>query len=523
MRAAPRAAPFATVSSVSKKRNPRVGATTRPMAASSETSGQFVTVDETAVADLNAFLRDTRTLLRGGDSKTKQKKQKKRLTLVLGNEAADLDSVACAVSLAYSLHLANDDETRAYAPVVCVPREDFPLRADARWLLDHVGIDVDALTFDGEIPFGAFARTTRDDALRLVLVDHNAVASSSAYAAFADAVDAVVDHHDDEKKYPAACDAVIVPTGSCATLVAEALVSPADASEPSGTATRVSFETAARLFVGDSKTGEDSDARRLRVGDPRAALLLAAVLLDTQNLNASATRVHARDAAIVPILASLAGTGDVAAFHDELKRRRFDQFGLSPRDLLRRDYKQWRFVPRATEDAPATSATSAWDVGVASFGVPLGEMATDARAIRDACAAFGRDKRVDALALMCAFDDETTYATSAFRRQFAIAFFDADAEGKGASLSAPPRDDALVALSARMFEPGGVLPVALGGLEPVADATALDAFGGFAFEQGDPTRSRKKAQPALAAFFEGAPPPRAAAARAGDGPVDDGD
>ena len=43
----------------------------------------------------------------------------------------------------------------------------------------------------------------------------------------------------------------------------------------------------------------------------------------------------------------------------------------------------------------------------------------------------------------------------------------------------------------------------------MADATALDAFGGFAFEQGDPTRSRKKAQPALAAVFEGAPPPRA--------------
>ena len=500
MRAAPRAfAPFATVSSVSEKRNPRVGATTRPMAASSETpDASFVTVDETAVADLNAFLRDARALLRGGDSKTK-----KRLTLVLGNEAADLDSVACAVSLAYSLHLANDDETRAYAPVVCAPREDFPLRADARWLLDQLGVDVDALTFDGEIPFGRFSRTIFDDALRLVLVDHNAVASSSAYAVFDHAVDAVVDHHDDEKKYPAACDAVVVPTGSCATLVAEALVSPVDASEPSG------FETAARLFP-EKKTGEEIGARRLRVGDPRAALLLAAVLLDTQNLCASATRVHARDVAIVPILASLAGTGDVGAFHDELRRRRLDQSGLSPRDLLRRDYKQWRFVPRGKKP----SATSAWDVGVASFGVPLGEMASDARAIRDACAAFARDKGVDALFLMCAFDDETTTTPSekTFRRQFAVAFFDADAEGKGASIyhnSAPPRDDALVALSARMFEPGGVLPVALGGLEPVADATALDAFGGFAFEQGDPTRSRKKAQPALAAVFEGAPPPRA--------------
>ena len=205
-------------------------------------------------------------------------------------------------------------------------REDFSLRADARWLLDHVGVDVDALTFDGEIPFGRFSRTIFDDALRLVLVDHNAVASSSAYAVFDHAVDAVVDHHDDEKKYPAACDAVVVPTGSCATLVAEALVSPVDASEPS------SFETAARLFP--KKTGEEIGARRLRVGDPRAALLLAAVLLDTQNLNASATRVHARDVAIVPILASLAGTGDVGAFHDELRRRRLDQSGLSPRDCF---------------------------------------------------------------------------------------------------------------------------------------------------------------------------------------------
>ena len=136
---------------------------------------------------------------------------------------------------------------------------------------------------------------------------------------------------------------------------------------------------------------------RLRHGDPRAALLLGAVLLDTQNLDASATRVHDRDRAVVPRLASLAGCGGDAAdrFHAELKRRRLDQSLLSPRDLLRRDYKQWRFVPRA-----GGSATRAWDVGVASFGVPLAEMARDAAAAKRACAAFAREKRVDALALM---------------------------------------------------------------------------------------------------------------------------
>ena len=32
---------------------------------------------------------------------------------------------------------------------------------------------------------------------------------------------------------------------------------------------------------------------------------------------------------------------DVEWFYHTLKQRRFDQAGLPPRDLLRRDYKQW--------------------------------------------------------------------------------------------------------------------------------------------------------------------------------------
>ena len=477
MRAAPRAAPFATVLRGRAKQNPRVGASgISAMAAS--TCAPFFTVDETALADLNAFLRDTRELVRAGDSNASA--TAKRVTLVLGNEAADLDSVACAVSLAYALHEANDDASRAYVPVVCVPREDFSLRADARWLLESIGVDVDALTFDGEIDFAK----TLDDRLRLVLVDHNALASASAYASFASAVDAVVDHHDDEKKYPATAAAAIVPTGSCATLVAEPLV--LDSSALAATA-----ENATRVF---RETGPPT---RLRFGDPRATLLLAAVLLDTQNLNASATRVHARDEAVAPILASLAGTGDPARFHDELKRRRFDQSGLSPRDLLRRDYKQWRFVGDEND--------AGWDVGVASFGVPLGNVAGDARAIHDACESFARERSVDALALMCAFDDEDSRA---FRRQFAICFFDKTETG-----DSDARFKYASNIRARLVEPGGALSAALGGLEPVADETALDAFGGFAFEQGDPKGSRKKAQPALAAFFENTPSPRAPSSR----------
>ena len=483
MRAAPRAAPITTFLSVGEKRNARPVASTKMTTGSrGSTSAPFVTVDETAVADLNAFLWNAKNIVsRGGWRRVK------RLTLVLGNEAADADSVACAVSLAYAFHTANDDDSRAYAPVVCVPREDFALRAETLWLLESIGVDVAALTFEHEIPFGMLSQLVFANAIRLVLVDHNAVEPSSAYGPFADAVDAVVDHHRDEKKVPATAAAVIVPTGSCATLVAEPLVDypPKTAAEP---ADANPAEDVSRIF---RETGAPP---RLRAGDPRAALLLAAVLLDTQNLDASVTRVHDRDRTIVPRLASLAGCGDgVDRFHAELKRRRADQSALSPRDLLRRDYKQWRFVPRGGGNFRAR----AWDVGVASFGVPLGDMAGDARAIQAACAAFAKEKQVDALVLMCAFDDAET---GSFRRQFATCFFDADAETKGA---APTRDDALLELKARLVAPGGEVHTALGGLEPVANPRARDAFGAFAFEQGDPACSRKKAQPALAAFFEG--------------------
>ena len=116
--------------------------------------------------------------------------------------------------------------------------------------------------------------------------------------------------------------------------------------------------------------------------------------LDTQNLDFSASRATARDAAALARLAPLAGlssSADVDAFYETLKRRRFDQAGLSPRDLLRRDYKQWDM--------------GGWIVGIASFGVPLMKMG-DPNDVAGACDAFAAERGVDILALMSAFDDD---------------------------------------------------------------------------------------------------------------------
>ena len=387
---------------------------------------------------LNAFLRASRASLREDPNAS--------VALVMGNEAADLDSMACAVSYAYA---ASRDASRrrdggvdsvAFVAVIAVPREDFALRTDAAWLFRDAGVDVAALVFADEVDPVALR-----DAGRLkgvTLVDHNRAAA--AYESVVHLVGAIVDHHEDEGKYPSTASTTIATVGSCATLVTEALDG--------------SFRR------GGALNGEG----------PLARLLAGAVALDTQNLDFSASRATERDAAALARLAPLAGlssSADVDAFYETLKRRRFDQAGLSPRDLLRRDYKQWDM--------------GGWIVGIASFGVPLTKMG-DPNDVAGACDASAAERGLDILALMSAFDDDEN--GGAFARQLAMR----------AAPGAPRGTDQVLREMAET-----TMRDALGGL------TALEGAGAFedgeAFRQGDPKGSRKKVQPVMLAYLEARP------------------
>lgn len=382
---------------------------------------------------LNAFLRASRAALADPNAS---------VALVMGNEAADLDSMACAVSFAYAA--ANGSGVGvgsvSFVAVIAVPREDFALRTDAAWLFRDVGVDVSALVFADEVD----PRALRD-AGRLkgvTLVDHNRAAA--AYESVVDLVDVVVDHHEDEGKYPSTASTTIAPVGSCATLVTEAMDG--------------SFRRSGAL------NGEG----------PLARLLAGAVALDTQNLDFAASRATERDAAALARLAPLAGLSadaDVLAFYETLKRRRFDQAGLSPRDLLRRDYKQWNM--------------GGWIVGVASFGVPLAKMG-DPDDVAAACDAFASERGLDILALMSAFDDVAR--GGAFARQLAMRAAPGAPEGTGRMLREMAEE---------------AMRDALGGLTALEGAGAFE--DGLAFRQGDPKGSRKKVQPVMLAYLEARP------------------
>jgi hypothetical protein len=97
---------------------------------------------------LNASLHAGRAALAGSGP----------LTLVLGNEAADMDSIACAVAFAALLRAGGDEGACA---VVGVPREDLRLRAEVAWLLQRERVDVDAMVFSDDADLGALKASGR--------------------------------------------------------------------------------------------------------------------------------------------------------------------------------------------------------------------------------------------------------------------------------------------------------------------------------------------------------------------------
>jgi exopolyphosphatase len=145
------------------------------------------------------------------------------------------------------------------------------------------------------------------DALEIHLVDHNKLTLPLPE----DRVRGVIDHHDDEGAYPNASPRVVEKAGSCASLVVETFF----------------------------------DASRLGGGDPEAKgqiarLALAAVLMDTANLT---HKVTPHDTAAVELLRRecLPPSWDQNAFYAGLFKAKTSVDGLSLRDLLRKDYKEW--------------------------------------------------------------------------------------------------------------------------------------------------------------------------------------
>ena len=205
------------------------------------------------------------------------------------NQAADLDSIACCVSLAVS----RDD-----TPFIPIPREELRLRSEAVWLLDQCSVDTASLAFLGELNPESFDQ--------VVLVDHNLL--SPEFSALTPNITEIIDHHKDECKLATA--KTIAPCGSCASLVGQ------------------------RLLEG----GNTAASTQLALPPDLAKLLLGAILIDTRCL-AQRHPTTELDRRVAAQLAQVAGC-DSRALYDQLWKRKSDLSVFTSEELLRKDYKE---------------------------------------------------------------------------------------------------------------------------------------------------------------------------------------
>ena len=240
---------------------------------------------------LNHFLFDSKFSLN----------KKDKVCFVMGNEAADLDSMASSVVYAYYLQSQNSDGKSIYLPLINIPKEDFKLRTEAVYLFTEAGIDTDNLIFSDEINIEEIAKSGK---LEIILVDHNRIAGS--FSEYSENVIEVIDHHKDEGIYSKEI-ATIEAVGSASTLVTEKILEK-------------------DKFFFDKNT---------------AQLMLGTILLDTVNFNPDAKRTTEKDLKTAEFLLKNFNLDQEKLF-EKLQFEKFNTASLSTTDLLRKDYKEWK-------------------------------------------------------------------------------------------------------------------------------------------------------------------------------------
>ncbi|KAF3927230.1 Exopolyphosphatase [Dactylellina cionopaga] len=254
-------------------------------------------------------------------------KSRQPVRLVVGNEAADLDSFASSIIYAYmnalveapipprQASISAADEREGFfkrlpvtiLPLLNIPRSELSLRPEhAHLIKSHLSFTADDIsTLDDVLP------NLRVDKTTIALVDHN-VLQPPLSTKFFNNVTSIIDHHVDENKHLDATPRDIKPAGSCTSLVTNHF----------------------RTFY--STHWENIPAS---IHSEIAKLALAPILIDTANLTAKVTPI---DVVQVTELLERLGEGfDRNGFYDGLVEARSDLEGIPVNGLLRKDYKQW--------------------------------------------------------------------------------------------------------------------------------------------------------------------------------------
>ncbi|CAI5757734.1 unnamed protein product [Candida verbasci] len=237
-------------------------------------------------------------------------------TIVTGNQSADMDSIISAISFAYFNNLKSQE---FIIPLINVPRADFKLRKDVVLLLGNHEVSEDLLYFVEDFE----KWLSSSDVINVNLVDHNGLQGTEINNAFDEKkikVVGIIDHHADENQFLSSHPRIIRSCGSNSSLVFNYFYNEI-------------FNKDDKLFV------ENKDV---------IELLLGPLLIDTSNMT---QKVEEPDIEALNIYKKILSTQELSTvtidnytpFYSSLKFAKKDLSGFSLNDILRKDYKQFKF------------------------------------------------------------------------------------------------------------------------------------------------------------------------------------
>ncbi|KAF2703438.1 exopolyphosphatase-like protein [Pleomassaria siparia CBS 279.74] len=267
-----------------------------------------------------------------------------KITLVVGNESADLDSMTCSLMYAYirTMMPPSSAFSSVYVPITNMPFSDIQIRPEFPTLFRHANIEPGHLITLDDLPHMSVMKSElKPENTQWILVDHNALQGQLGKI-YSERVAGVIDHHDDEGKVQqdTGCEPrVVIKTGSCTSLVTEFCQHTWDKLSNSG------IDSGAARGQGDSLSEAGA---AVELWDAQLAYLgLASILIDTANLQSKDKTTEHDSKAVEYLEAKIMACPQLSAgfnrseFYKEINTAKTDIGGLKLRDILRKDYKEW--------------------------------------------------------------------------------------------------------------------------------------------------------------------------------------
>ena len=451
-----------------------------------------------ATTSLRTFLQNAARLMENANTQ-------QHVTICVGNEASDVDSIVSSLTCAYLRETlgsrssssisrsvgsiggkakGEEQSHRFFVPVVAVPRSILKLRREAQVLLQMVGLELEDLICMEDIDLGKLS--TAGSLQGFVLTDHNQLSSSTVARLpggddeAAAKVEMILDHHKDLGAYPLLSDGSVrriafdnetnkATAGSACTLISE-------------------------LMTELSPSGSDGDSNINRDGLQDVSVLLqGTICLDTQNMDPGGVGTERDAQALLHLAPYVDGKVDRETCFTAVRDAKYNPAfweELSATDCLNIDYKQFK---------QADSSSS--EVGIASTLLPLSSFVQKSDVLLalssfiekpglEADSSSGvKVKALDALLVM------SSVFLPSYRRELLVASFDEDLHNKLLAFLTVPAHDldlTILQLSTSASSDGAVEDILVSGRSLYMQW----------YLQGNSRASRKQLAPLVQEFYK---------------------